>query len=256
MKIALVYFAYSKDEKLLLQSLRSVDRVRVMNETDDIDVFVVDDALSPLPAVPSGVFYERSTFDRCGNLNGIACVCGMLEVFTRISSKGYDWVCKVDCDTYINDVTWFSSLNVDEHANAGMYNHLDFAHGCFYAMTRKGVEAINRLWKNPSIRARAEKRVCEDQIFSHLCEMSGLRCARFCNVKNKLGKRLTGYQDTEWIGRVPRLENPDKDLLMRHISVTFKQNMHFRTAEEAEADRADAIERMTEYADFVEASEL
>ena len=256
MKVAFVYFAYSKDEKLLTQSLRSVERVRKNRASDTFDVFVIDDEKSPLLNVPNGVYYQRSTFERCGNLNGIACVCGMLKVYEEIASKGYDWICKVDCDTYINDVDWFASLNVEDYANAGMYNHLSFAHGCFYALTQKGINAIRRLWDSPSVRTRAEKRVCEDQIFSHLCEMSGLMCARYSNVKNRLGKRGTGYQDTEWIGRVPRLENPDKDLLMRHISVTFKQNMHFRTAEEAEADRADAIERMTEYADFVEASEL
>jgi hypothetical protein len=43
--------------------------------------------------------YERTTFERRGNLNGRACILGQLECYQRAVRDGI--VCKVDCDTML-----------------------------------------------------------------------------------------------------------------------------------------------------------
>jgi hypothetical protein len=56
-------------------------------------------------AVPEGVAFIHTHFERRGNLNGIACVIGILETLAAVGA-GADWVLKVDSDAMLLTLQW------------------------------------------------------------------------------------------------------------------------------------------------------
>lgn len=106
MKLAIVYFCYKNDQDLLNLSLSNISFLR---KSDDIDVYIMDDGNNSMTAIPDidNLYYEKTYFDRRGNLNGIECIYGMTDIYAKIFNlKQYDWVIKVDADTFINTWAW------------------------------------------------------------------------------------------------------------------------------------------------------
>lgn len=138
MKIAIIYFCFSKDIHLLNLSLKGVEYLRKKYPNTTIDVFLYDDSNSPLDTIPDGVTYEQTTFERCGNLNNYKCVAGMLERYKRAADAGYDWVIKCDCDTIVNNLEWILENNPNDVAHVGFeeYNHMQ---GPCYAISNKAI---------------------------------------------------------------------------------------------------------------------
>ena len=254
MKIALCYFTYKLDAELLKQSLRSVARLKELRPDVTVDTYIYDDESSPLDEAPKGVIYTQTAWDRQGNLNGIENLDGMLSVYR--AHTGYDWVVKADCDTYINDWDWLDNIDPETVAKVGMYNYQHFQHGCLYAFSRAGIAAVTEVLLREGVRERvAGCNCCEDRVLSTLADMSGMRGVRYLvSSSNIPGSCRGGYQDFTWDGIVPRerLENPDPEKMLTHMSVTFKRNSHVRTTEERVQDRVEALERMTAYADWVD----
>lgn len=264
MKLAIVYWTFGKDAELLAQSLRSIERLRRNNPDDTLDVYVRDDASLPLAAVPEGVDYKTTNFDRNGNLNGLPCIQGMLAEHLAIAKAGgYDWVCKVDCDTYVNDIEWLRACDAETSVSAGTYNHHAYAHGFCYAYTAEGLARIaDLLQKDHIIEALHQReaygsKLPEDCIFGLLAPMTRLRPNRFRVVGrgNAPGSGRAGFFAYKVPGGGPLDEMPEASALQSHYAVTFKAMSWGRTPEQREQDRALAVENMTKYADDVDAME-
>ena len=253
MKIALCYFTYKLDTALFTQSLRSVARLKEARPDVTVDVYVYDDGANPMSEIPEWVKYTITTWDRKGNLNGIENLEGMLGVF--LAHKDYDWVVKSDCDTYINDWEWLDGIDAKKYAKVGIYNYCQFQHGCLYAFSPAGIAAVKETLEREGIRERiARGNCCEDVVFSVLADMAHMPDVRYNIHGNCLGACRGGYQDFTWDGPVKhdRLDNPDPEKMLTHMSVTFKRNSHLRNAEERIIDRAEALQRMTAYANWVD----
>ena len=120
MKLAFIYFTYTKEIDILNLSLEAFD------DNDMSDVYILDDANNPLPYIPGKVIkdnYKRTSFKRNNNLNGIECLDGMIQEYNRIMSiKNYDWVVKVDSDTFINDFDLLKSIDATKYNQFGTSN--------------------------------------------------------------------------------------------------------------------------------------
>lgn len=256
MNIAIVYFSFYKDKALLLQSLRAIPRL-TKDGRDTITTFVFDDASSPIgpePFAGAEVRYSTTDFPRGGNLNGTTCVLGMAACFRNIfDALSPDWLIKVDSDVFINDLEFLRNLDPTTVGGSGSFSELHFAHGCLYAISAYGLDAIeNQLAREDVVKRMNAYHglVQEDRMFSLLMRMGGARQFRLEATNNPLIHGRGCYQDFDWAS-VKRRENPSYDEMLKHCGVSFKlQTCSTRSEAERDANRADALVRLTAYADF------
>lgn len=256
MNIAIVYFSFSKDKALLLQSLRSIPRL-TKDGRDTVTTFVFDDASStigPEPFAGTEVRYSTTDFPRCGNLNGTTCVLGMAACFRNIfDTLSPDWIIKVDSDVFINDLEFLRKLDPSIIGGGGSFSELHFAHGCLYAISAYGLAAIESQLSREDVIKRmnsSPRLVQEDRMFSLLMRMGGAMQFRLEATNNPLSHGRGCYQDFDWVS-VKRRENPSYDDMLKHCGVSFKTQTHSTRSEaERDANRADALVRLTAYADF------
>lgn len=256
MKIALCFFSFSKDRFLLAQALRALPRLR-QDTRDEIHPFIFDDSASPIGQdFFAGQFinYSLTSFNRCGNLNGTACVQGMAQCFRQVfDAVSPDFLIKADSDCFINDFNFLRTVDPASVGGGGNFSELHFAHGCLYAITARGLAEIEYQLSRTDIVARmnaAKNPVNEDRIFSLLIRMRGL--GQFCldAFRNRLENSRACYQDINW-ATVKRLENPSYEKMLKHCGVSFKEHTYrTRSEEERDANRADALIRMQAYADW------
>lgn len=99
MNTAYCLFSFDGDQACLEQAVRSI---RAFDVTGRIAVF--DDGYAPMKRPPMVDFYERSFFNRGGNLNGRECIQAELLCFAKAARLfGARWVVKMDCDTILLD---------------------------------------------------------------------------------------------------------------------------------------------------------
>lgn len=176
MKLAFVYFTYRNDQTLLGYSIESLKR---LSSRYDIDVYVVDDSTNSMKTVPEGVIYKKSSFKRNGNLNGLECLSGMIDIYKWIlGSENYVWVIKIDPDVYVNDLSWMENLNPNDIYQVGSLNvyrlkrfgENEICHGCFHGISRMGVENLITNFNTGTIRIpeRETYRVAEDYMSCRL----------------------------------------------------------------------------------------
>lgn len=90
-------FSFNGDKPCLEQAIRSI---RAFDPTGKIAVF--DDGYAPMKRPPPADWYERTYFNRGGNLNGRECIQGELLCFAKAArSFGAQFVAKMDCDTIL-----------------------------------------------------------------------------------------------------------------------------------------------------------
>ena len=77
-----------------------------------VRVVLAIDHADPVPAV-EGCEVVQTGFDRRGNLNGKACVEGMLAVMETVSREEDEWVLKVDSDTLCFSTRWLEGREED-----------------------------------------------------------------------------------------------------------------------------------------------
>ena len=96
-----IIFTYKKDECPVQVC---VDRIRQLD--DDAKIIIIDDAKNCLRRIPKNIdFYEKSTFERNRNLNGMECVRGELKSFIKYGRKyNSEGIVKVDSDAFLNSV--------------------------------------------------------------------------------------------------------------------------------------------------------
>lgn len=246
MKIAMVFFCYAGDARLLAVALRAVPFLR--RRGDLVDVYVVDDAAAPLGAenVPEWVHYRQTGFDRGGNLNGLECIEGMVGVYDELMAAGwYDWVVKADCDTWVNSFDWLRGVDAARVSFVGTVHVNNHASGACYALSRCGAELLAGALLNPLYRGAAVRGHCEDKVMYNLCRLIG---------DNVLGRpardgephplRLCHDWELE-----PRAAFDD---LRQAAAVDFKRCRWNSKPELWQQDCVAAVERMEAYADYVE----
>lgn len=100
--ISFAWFTFGGDAECLIESVKSVRRVY----GPDVSVAIFDDAAAPISQAAlmsiAPTIYERTRFDRCGNLRGPECVLGILDALDRTArATGTPWVSKIDSDTIL-----------------------------------------------------------------------------------------------------------------------------------------------------------
>lgn len=205
-----------------------MERLRKVYPDVKLDVFLYDDANSPLPFVPEGVTYEQTTFERCGNLNNYKCVAGMLERYKRASDAGYDWVIKCDCDTIINNLEWV--LSNDREVVALIGKNRGHIQGPCYCLSTKAIDEMSKDITERFVKIYVQLCYLEDKTFTRLVK------------KYATGKMLGDYE----LGYCHEsLENIEPWL--QYYAVDFKPCLWLTSSNTWQSNRESAEERMKKY---------
>lgn len=141
---AYCFFSFRNDADSLAQSIRSI---RASDPTARIAVF--DDGHAPLAKPPRADYFERTWFNRRGNLNGRECIMGELLAFQKAARLfGAERLAKIDSDTVVVDAARAFALPASVHADLyGASWHDQGVWGPFYilstAFVHRMLEAIN-----------------------------------------------------------------------------------------------------------------
>lgn len=162
MNIALVFFTYEADAPLLSLAVQAAPRLRAQGH--EVTVYVFDEAEHPLATVPEGVQYVRTTFDRCGNLNGLECITGMAAIFAELSTK-HTWIVKADCDTFVNHLRWLEGIDPATVPMVGTVYVNKHASGACYAISGHAAPQFVAMLGTPIWQGRADRCHCEDRFF-------------------------------------------------------------------------------------------
>lgn len=245
MNIAVVYFSYGGDELLLRQALRAIPHLRAYGDT--VEVFLADDAAAPLSEVPEGVHYLPTSFNRCGNLNGAECICGMAQIYAHILKCGrFDWVIKTDCDTYINNLHWLRNLKPSDCLFAGTAHCNDYPAGPCYAISAAGIGKVNDLLSDSVWRGKAQRGYCEDRVFFHLAR----RCGAVHVITPHLSEPTSGALYHDWgVGPVSEPPCHLANLLLPY-AVDFKTCRWNSPPSTWQQHAATALSRLTAYANL------
>ena len=182
----------------------------------------------------------------------------MANCFRKVLDADHpDWLIKADSDVFINDLDWIRAIDNTKYGGAGSFSELHFAHGCIYAISPLGLAEIEHQLTQPDILQRLKRSNCnEDRIFSILIRMRGVPQFRLDAVKNPLDTGRACYQDLDWEA-VKRRENPSREAILAHYAVSFKHMSYLTRSEaEREANRADALTRLTAYANWATSQPL
>lgn len=154
MKIAIVFFTQTQDAEYIAQMTSELQTLRANNPEYIFDAFVYDDAAAPLPAVPDGVTYQQTTFERGGGLNGLACMDGMLATCADVVASGYDLAFKASCNLALQKIEWMLDEQLNYHDFIGIRENLLDETPC-YALNAKAIAAMQTLLSDSIMRKRA-----------------------------------------------------------------------------------------------------
>jgi hypothetical protein len=166
----------------------------------------------------------------------------MVDEYNAIFNMGlYEWVVKVDCDTFVNSLDWLQGVSNREVAFAGTVHVQDYCSGACYAVSRAGVELLQERLSEASWRGAAERGYCEDKVLFNICRMSGLRVHAL---------RADGVPDGklwhDWQGEPVAFE-----ALTRAYAVDFKACRWNSKPEAWEMDKVRGLERLRGYTKFL-----
>ena len=235
MKLAFIYFTYTKDIDILNLSLEAFD------DNDMSDVYILDDANNPLPYIPGKVIkdnYKQTSFKRNNNLNGIECLDGMIQEYNRIRSiKNYDWVVKVDSDTFINDFDILRSIDAAKYNQFGtsnryfykIRNDIAVQYGCLHGISKHGLDNLNyEFYTNITAYQQDDQyeRFAEDYMTSRMYSLDRNELTYdLANIyNNPIIKKETGiYFDFKMPSYPKFIPNIPLRLLTTYCAITFKQ---------------------------------
>lgn len=246
MRVTIVLPTYAQDAALCAQAIRGVERLRRLCPDDRIRLVIADDAAAPLPETPQGAD-ERltTTFPRSGNLNGIACIRGLLDTYAAAALVDDDWVVKMDSDTYLCHLEW-----IRDREEGHVYNHNDIANRIFgssYALTPATAKAARAIAERQDIEARIAKGYGpEDLCISCLCRMTG---NGWHMVPCHLGGVFAPGQAPQTLGG--NLVASSREEALRRPFVTFK-DFWTRDAKTNARRVSSATEALTAFADFAD----
>lgn len=194
MKLYIYIYTYDRDIDLLEYCLKSTTRTKEhLLPGEEIVVTVVNDLhygeslLTEEKALKLGADrYIETTFDRKGNLNGLACVEGMLKVYTDNTPDDADFVMQLDSDCMLQDIEWARMSKRHRAELAGqLINRGDrsfpllAALGAGMLLTKRLCKKLLALLSNAEIRRRIDKGPGHsDVVLNVLTDM-----LRMCSVK-------------------------------------------------------------------------
>ena len=250
MRVTIVLPTYATDAALCAQAIRGVERLRRLCPDDRIRLVIADDAAAPLPETPQGAD-ERltTTFPRNGNLNGIACIRGLLDTYAAAALEDDDWVVKMDSDTYLCHLEWIRGRK-----EGHVYNHNGIANRIFgssYALTPATAKAARAIAERQDIEARITKWYGpEDLCISCLCRMTG---NGWHMMPCHLGGVFAPGQAPQTLGG--NLVASSREEALCRPFVTFKEFWTRRAGVNAQRV-ASALEALTAFAEFAEAQPI
>lgn len=168
MKIAIVFFTQTQDAEYIAQMTSELQTLRTNNPDYIFDAFVYDDAAAPLPAVPDGVTYQQTTFERGDGLNGLACLDGMLATCADVVASGYDIAFKASCDLALQKIEWMLNERLNHYDFIGIRENMQDETPC-YAMNAKAIGALQALLGDAVMRKRA---AIANQADAVICRLS------------------------------------------------------------------------------------
>lgn len=177
MKIAIIFFTQTQDAEYISQMTSELQTLRTNNPKYIFDAFVYDDAAAPLPAVPDGVTYQQTTFERAGGLNGLACMDGMLAICADVVASGYDLAFKASCDLALKKIEWMLDEQLNYFDFIGIRENLLDETPC-YALNAKAIAALQTLLSDSIMRKRAAIGNQADAVICRLSTMINC-CTRF-----------------------------------------------------------------------------
>lgn len=258
MKIAINYFCYGKDEDVLKQSLKALPFLKKADD-DEVDVYLWDQADTPLSTVPNGVNYEQTDFPRPGHLYGAECVYGMLSCYKKaLAKKAYDWIIKLDCDTILNDISILCRFEPSKTAivatDAGEDNH---AIGCGYALSPAAVQFILDCFADPELSIRLERMdVFEDIFVSRVLTMSHLDIRYFQSYiyqyDNIIKMFVYDIENNKFVTRDMSFTEARQHVGM-NFRAAFNDFVLINKAEDFDPASTAAESLMTSYVDWLEA---
>lgn len=150
-KVAFVWFTFDGDADCLLTSVESVRRMHGA----EVPICLYDDAAHPLSQevvrLVRPTVYEQTDFNRQGNLNGKACILGMLNCLQgagRVTQS--TWISKIDSDTLL--LRDWCMWDYDVRFQGSMWHCHTLGAGLNYTMRADVPEDIlQMLARSPSI---------------------------------------------------------------------------------------------------------
>ena len=240
MNVGLVFFAYGGDAQLLRLALQAVPLLR--KQGHEVTAYVLEDAAAPLGelGMPSGCCRRwQTSWARCGNLNGLECIVGMVDEYNSIFEQhAHEWLLKVDCDTFVNSLDWLEGLSSKEVAFAGTVHVRDYCSGACYAVSREGAEWLQARLLERSWRDKAERGYCEDRVLCSMCRLSGMKVHALDGRSGSIEGKLCHA----WQG-----EQRSFAELRTAYAVDFKACRWNSAPHRWELDHAEAVERMRNY---------
>lgn len=120
-----------------------VERLHQLQYPSNFEIFVFDDGENPLEKVPENVHYQRTYFQRNGNLNGTECTHGILMCLLKAARQARaEYVMKVDSDMLVLDFERFlKPLKENPYSVVGfkLNEKMQYAAGVCYVMPSCGL---------------------------------------------------------------------------------------------------------------------
>lgn len=192
-------FTFGGDAVALGQCIRGLKRLRERCERvgGELSIYVYDDGEHPLPYAPAGVEYEKTWFERGGNLNGVACVQGeLLCMLKAAKASEAEVVVKLDSDTVVQDLGWmweeFARSEYVDHVGVVLNGEMDWASGVCYGIRGSSIERMLRKSCSMKLRADVPEDVGMTQIVEAITGMSTSLVAMDGYCEGYKGV-LTGY---------------------------------------------------------------
>lgn len=183
-RIVVVSWVCGRDKELIPLQLQAIRRL-----DPDCPVYYVFDKDDDLPKpYDENTFILKSYFPRNRNLNGAACVFGMMQVYSELLGKyGNVPIIKLDADTVLTSLSWVNDIilgNIDAagfHCSNGYY----FS-GCCYSISTICAEKI-RLYMEThgNLQISASYHMPEDQVITMIAALTGNRIRIMENSKDK-----------------------------------------------------------------------
>lgn len=170
MKIAIVFFTQTTDAEYIARMTSELKTLRANNPAYIFEAFVFDDAAAPLPAVPDGVVYQQTTFERGCGLNGLACMDGMLATCADVVASGYDLAFKASCDLALQKIEWMLDESLNHFDFIGIRENMLDETPC-YALNATAIGAMQTLLSAEVMRKRAAIGKQADAVICRLSTM-------------------------------------------------------------------------------------
>ena len=193
MNACFTYFTYSKDFDLLRCSIKSLQFW-----LPKCKIFVVDDKDNPISKEQKSrldnmnVIYRQSQFIRNGNLNGVNCICGIIDELKKSAEEsGANVSFKIDSDCFMFDYKIADIIKTQKSPKVLLLKSLgsEFlsGYGMFYGIPTRSLDKIKESFLNSECaKTKSEYQLPEDvHITKNAVEIEGQQnCIVLTHEKN------------------------------------------------------------------------